>query len=250
MNDRDLDQLLDAWIDLGPEAAPERVAAATRLEVRSTRQSSATAAWLARRFPIMNTNRFRFGIAAAAIVAAAFLGLQFLPTTNIGRPQEAPTSTPEPSVFTSERFGYTLEVPPDWTIHERAGEWTSGTAFSEQSPGLDYANKLREPEPYVLFTSQPLDLDRKRWLERYDQLNQEAFSHCTLERSETGSVDGETARISTYRCDPSDPHFGVEAVAFHDDRVYVIRVFDDNADASYDPRPELDAWIERFRFLD
>ena len=32
MNDRNFDQLLNAWMDLGPTTAPERVADAARLE--------------------------------------------------------------------------------------------------------------------------------------------------------------------------------------------------------------------------
>ena len=40
MNDRNFDQLLDAWMDLGPTAAPDRVADAARLEARTTRQTA------------------------------------------------------------------------------------------------------------------------------------------------------------------------------------------------------------------
>jgi hypothetical protein len=67
MNDRNLDQILDAWMDLGPTVAPDRVADAARLEARSTRQRRAW--WPARRFLAMNSPT-RIGLAAAGVVAA------------------------------------------------------------------------------------------------------------------------------------------------------------------------------------
>jgi hypothetical protein len=48
---------------------------------------------LARRFPIMSSNTFRFGIAAAAIVFAALVGLRFLsPEVGEPGPSTSPTS--------------------------------------------------------------------------------------------------------------------------------------------------------------
>ena len=45
MNDSSLDQLLDAWVELGPNVAPARVADAARLEIRSTRQTAIPKWW-------------------------------------------------------------------------------------------------------------------------------------------------------------------------------------------------------------
>ena len=56
MNDRNFDQLLNAWMDLGPTTAPDRVADAARLEAATTRQRPAILSrWAPRRFPTMNT---------------------------------------------------------------------------------------------------------------------------------------------------------------------------------------------------
>ena len=58
MNDRNFDQLLNAWMDLGPTTAPDRVADAARLEAAATRQlPAALSRWAPRRFPVMNTVR-------------------------------------------------------------------------------------------------------------------------------------------------------------------------------------------------
>jgi hypothetical protein len=91
MNDRDFDQLLDAWMDLGPTVAPARVAEAVRLEARSTRQTASLRGWPPRRFPEMNTT-VRLALAAAAVVAAAVLGYAYLAGPSVGD-----TTIPQPS---------------------------------------------------------------------------------------------------------------------------------------------------------
>lgn len=200
--------------------------------------------WLARRFTLMKDNRIRFGIAAAVVLVAAFLGMRFLPTDGGGL---GAGEIPE-SAFTSERHHYVLMFPDDsWLMIERDGEWTPGVVFNESSPGLDVADKIGEDQPYVLLASQPLDVDPDEWLERYDVLVEEAFPQCPLESSETRTVDGEEARISSYDCGGAGSD-GVEAIIFHDARAYALRVFDE--DPSYDPRPLLDEFLDVFRFAD
>ena len=73
MNDRNLEQLLDAWMDLGPTTAPARLADAARLEARSTRQTAIPLWWPPRRFLEMN-NFVRVGLVAAAVGAAPRVG--------------------------------------------------------------------------------------------------------------------------------------------------------------------------------
>lgn len=86
MNDRSLDQLLDAWMDLGPTSAPDRVADAARLEVRTTRQRPAfLSRWATRRFLEMNYMA-KVGLAAVTVVVAALIGLRLLGGTSIGGP--------------------------------------------------------------------------------------------------------------------------------------------------------------------
>jgi hypothetical protein len=127
--ERDLDQLLNHWVDLGPTVAPDRVAAAASLEIRSTRQSPALLAGLAERFPIMNSTTARFSIVAAAVVVAGIIGLGLLPE-NIGDPQ--PTPTPAPSTqplagtFVLEPGRYSIGgvFPVDLTFEIPADGWT------------------------------------------------------------------------------------------------------------------------------
>lgn len=99
MNDRTVHQLLDAWLERGPTAAPDRVAEAARLEVRSTRQA-AIPLWSPRSIPTVNI--FARVLAAASLVAGAVLGLNFLGGSQVGEPgPAAPTADPSASSLRS-----------------------------------------------------------------------------------------------------------------------------------------------------
>ena len=130
MNDSSLDQLLDAWVELGPNVAPARVADAARLEIRSTRQTAIPMWWPPRRFLEMN-NMVRAGL-VAAVVVAALLGIAYLVAPNVG----SPAPSPDPSASEAltgdlgtargalapgtyaindvEPFRITISVPPGW----------------------------------------------------------------------------------------------------------------------------------------
>ena len=99
MNDRNVDQLLNAWMDLGPTTAPDRVADAARLEAAATRQLPAILSrWAPRRFPLMNSYA-KVALATAAVVLAALLGYNYLVAPNVGGPRlfgPDPTPTPSP----------------------------------------------------------------------------------------------------------------------------------------------------------
>jgi hypothetical protein len=154
MNDRNVDQLLDAWLDLGPDVAPDRVHSAVALEVRTTRQAFGWSRWASERFPSMNTPvRIAAALAAAAVIA--FVGFRYLVPDNTGTTD--PTPTPEvsasptatPSVPELGGFGsgsvdpgtYWLEVPgsdvsgPGVRATLSVGEgWTSGGWYIMNPP--------------------------------------------------------------------------------------------------------------------
>jgi hypothetical protein len=115
MIDRNLDQLLDAWMDLGPTVAPARVAEAVRLEARSTRQTATLRGWPPRRFPVMN-NTVRFALAAAVVAIAALLGYTYLAGPNVGGPEpEDPSPSAEVSAAAFPLFEQALE-PGRYTL--------------------------------------------------------------------------------------------------------------------------------------
>lgn len=246
IRDSDLIGLLEDYLDEheGITPLPDATRDAIRARLPSTRQHPAW--WPRWRYPEMNTMT-RVGLGAAAAVAAvAIVSITALNGGNVGA-APVPTEAPDTS-FTSERHHYTLALPDDsWEVIERPGSWVPGFMFNEQSAGLDVADKVGEGEPWVLLTSQALDLERDAWLSRYDDLSKSYFPQCSVGSSENGTVDGEQARINRYVCDGGSD--GAEAVTFHGDRVFVVRVFHE-VDAEYDPRPLLDEFLGLIRFSD
>jgi hypothetical protein len=120
MNDRNLDQLLTAWMDLGPTAAPGRVADAARLEAASTLQTAIPMWWPPRRFPVMNMYA-KVALATAAVVAAALIGYSYLIAPYVGGPSlflSEPTPSPTPAAmnFTALEGGGAELAPGPYRI--------------------------------------------------------------------------------------------------------------------------------------
>jgi hypothetical protein len=116
MNDRSFDQLLNAWMDLGPTTAPDRVADASRLEAAATRQLPAVLSrWAPRRFPPMNSYA-KVALTTAAVVLAALLGYNYLVAPNVGGPRlfaPEPTPTPSPTAINfTQHQGEGRELQP------------------------------------------------------------------------------------------------------------------------------------------
>ena len=98
--DRDVTRIVRSWLDEGVTQLPDRVLDGVLDQLPATPQRRAGR--LARRFPIMNSNIVRFGVAAAAVVLAVIVGINFLPGTNFGgQPEPTPTPSPSPSAATS-----------------------------------------------------------------------------------------------------------------------------------------------------
>jgi hypothetical protein len=117
----------------GTTPMPDVVRDAVRAELPTTKQIGLI--WPIRRFPIMNSNIVRFGIAAVAVVVAVILSINFLSRPNVGsdpEPTATPTGTPEAaatpsslpageqqlsgrySLGTSFPVGINFEVPEGW----------------------------------------------------------------------------------------------------------------------------------------
>lgn len=242
--DPDLIGLIEGYLDdfEGHTPLPDATRDEIRARLPSTMQRPAW--WPGWRFVSMNTAT-KYALGAAAAVLVAIVGLQVLNGGNVGTAPE-PTDFTDSS-FTSERHHYALLFPDDsWLIMEREGVWAPATVFGEVSQGIDVADRVGESEPWILLASQPLDVERAAWIARYDPLVESTFPQCAVDSTENRMVDGEEARITRYRCGGSSD--GVEATMFHGDRVYAVRVFDD--DPSYDPRPLLNEFLDIFRFRD
>jgi hypothetical protein len=93
--DRDLARVLGSWLHEDTHEDADRVLDLVLAQVDTTPQRQAR--WLVRRFPALNNNIFRFGIAAAALVLAAIIGIKLLAGPNVGGPSQTPTPTPSPT---------------------------------------------------------------------------------------------------------------------------------------------------------
>jgi len=90
--DRDVTRIVRSWLHEDAYEDADRILNLVLDEVDTTPQRRA--GWLARRFPIMNTNIARLGVASAVVVLAIIIGINFLPGSYFGGPPEA---TPSPS---------------------------------------------------------------------------------------------------------------------------------------------------------
>jgi hypothetical protein len=132
--DRDTTRIVRSWLRTDGHESADRVLDAVLDRLDTTPQRRATW-WPARRLPEMN-NTAKLGLAAAALVAVAFLGLRFLvPGEGIGGPGPTPTPTPDATpislsavsgelaagtyVFDSPEMArrYTFTVPAGWWNH-------------------------------------------------------------------------------------------------------------------------------------
>ena len=77
MTENDFDRTARLWLEDGPTVLSDRALLAALDEIHVTRQRRAW--WPARRQPDMNSNIVRLGLAAAAVVALAFVGIRLLP---------------------------------------------------------------------------------------------------------------------------------------------------------------------------
>ena len=88
---RELDREVRSWLREDGHEDADRLLSEVLDQLDTTPQRHA--GWLARRFPIVNSTRIRYGIAAAAVVVAALVGVRFL-TPEPGGP--GPSATPSP----------------------------------------------------------------------------------------------------------------------------------------------------------
>jgi hypothetical protein len=103
--DNDLERTVRLWVAQGSDQLPEPALDAALDKIAKTEQRHA--GWLARRINLVNGNTLKLGLAAAAVVAIALLGVRFLPDL-VGDP---PDPTPIPSSTAVALASGTFTVP-------------------------------------------------------------------------------------------------------------------------------------------
>ena len=103
-----MDELLDSFLEVGPTVAPQRIAAATGVEIRTARQRRAV--WPVWSFAEMNTFS-KLAIAAAAVAVIAVVGINLMPGRGgVGGPLVSPSPSQSPSPTPAPR---PTPTPPD-----------------------------------------------------------------------------------------------------------------------------------------
>lgn len=200
MNDRDIDQLLDAWMELGPNVAPPRVAEAARLEARSTRQT-AVPMWTARRFFAMNTMT---RVAAAAVVVSLGVALGFgVLGPNVGDvPSPTPHVTPGPlpddfspqsATIRNTRVDFALPADDQLELLPSDFAWRIEIRDTSDSWGIKVADVTGATNHTDRFTSEPIPAsDAATFL---DALN--ASASYVVSDVGTSTIDGRPALTAT-----------------------------------------------------
>lgn len=154
----ELEGAVRSWLHQDGHEDADRVLFSVLDELETTPQRHAS--WLARRFPIMNSNAFRVGIAAAAVVVLAVIGWRYLPGSNTGGgPEATPSPTPQPTpipTLASQRdlspgtyqgrlhpdqgLGFTITVPAGWDALGSLGVVASDSTPPELAHGLLFWN--------------------------------------------------------------------------------------------------------------
>ena len=104
--ERDVTRIVRSWMREDEHESADRVldAVLDQLDTTPQRRSS----WLARRFPIMQTNTFRVSLVAVAVLALAILGWRVLAPPDAGPPSTPPTPSqrevPDGEVPVTERL--------------------------------------------------------------------------------------------------------------------------------------------------
>jgi hypothetical protein len=149
-----MDELLDAWMDLGPTVAPQRIAEATREAIRTTAKRRATW-WQAWRFPFMNSVA-RLWIVAAVVVLVAVIGINLLPASVVPggagpmvSPSPSRSSTPSPTPQPTPRPADVLQVPIFVDFRYSVSVQGVPLSFSVSNPGWESHGR-----PYISKSTQ------------------------------------------------------------------------------------------------
>jgi hypothetical protein len=93
--DRDVTRIVRSWLHEDAHEDADRILNLVLDEIDTTPQRSAS--WLARRFPIMNSNIVRIGAAAVVVALVVVIGINVLSGPNVGGPGPSPSQSTAPS---------------------------------------------------------------------------------------------------------------------------------------------------------
>ena len=263
MSPRDPDAILMAWLEEGPDRLPQTTRRAIDVAARSTRQARPS-----RNVPGMPSAMHSFArlAVAAAVVIAVGGGTLFLLSpgkVDVGGPPPSPSSvasssprppspspraTPSPSLtwetFTSDRFGYSVELPVGWLHTALVDDLPDELYPGDESTYADRWDQPVQRFPYVVIAViNPEPETDAAWLERNVT---SAVAACDASDPVAVSVDGAPAERRTATCGTG---VATELVLFtHAGRVYSIEINAATSDAA-SASAVLDRVLASFTFI-
>jgi hypothetical protein len=270
---RDLERALDAFFAQGADEVADRVIDDALLTIDHTPQRRVLSV------PWRSLQMFAPARTAAAVIALAAVigGAAYLlaPGGQIGGPpptaspaaSPADSLSPSPSTFeaidpatwvpyTSERYGYTLEHPADWTIKPSQSDWLPGTIHSETS---QWPDEISDPQGgdaaggYTMFAGrQDLEAGQtpESWTAEYiSNKSLDAGGVCgdiSTDQYEPVEIDGETGHRIEMVC--AGAAFYTAAIVVHDGSAYLAAVATQSNSRDARAVELFDAFLASFRF--
>ncbi len=142
--DRNFERIAQAWLELGPNEAPDRAVSAVLQAVETTPQVRPLSRRLPWRYPTMNRSPIAAAVAVAVVVVIGGIllmrpsgqsgvgGASPSPSTTspgasaavaASSPLSATAPSETPSVFRSDRYGYLVSIPALWSRSPATVTW-------------------------------------------------------------------------------------------------------------------------------
>lgn len=271
------DQLFDSriadWLEADPNTAPDQALEVVMAAIPSIRQRRRGLFGLGGWRTNQMTGSLKLVMGAAAALVVAIGGLYFLAPLNapgLGGPVASVAVSPSASAsaspapidpatwvpYTSERFGYTLDHPADWTISPSRFDWEPGTIHSEES---QWPDELSDPEGgyngggYTIYAGrQALEPGQtpESWAAQYiTDKALDAGGVCgdiSTARYEPVDIDGETGQRIDMVC--AGASFYTAAIVVHDGSAYLVAIATPSNSRDARAVELFDAVLASFRF--
>lgn len=264
---RDRNEIVVAWLEAGPTELPEATRRAIAVAVRSTHQSGRSW-WAPWAVPTMLPVS---PVALMAVVVIVVLGgLAWLvgdpdsggsvgggpSATPSASPSPSPSQSPAPSpsqagstvlpipamtqVHVSQRYGYTIRFPADWSSRQASHPWWPPDWKSGVSSGDPFDYIAREEEPPIVRVASALLPEELAnvddWIDDYLTFSDAPGCAPQRETQELVRIDGAPGRLR-------DSCGEVEATVVVEGRVYLFTLFL-GGDAVTNARELFDAFAE------
>jgi hypothetical protein len=252
--ERNFERIAQAWLELGPNEAPDRAVSAVLQAVETTPQVRPLSRRLPWRYPIMNRSPIAAALAVAVvIVIGGILLMRPSDQSGVGGASPSPTTTSPaasatvaassplsatapsetPSVFRSDRYGYLVSIPALWSRSPATVTWDGVGAPANDAAEVD---AFLVPPRYTQVWAYAAPTRLKLADYATQTVDAAAAEHpCSVgsqkpETDEPVTVGGEPARLLTTHC-------GIlilAAVTIHNGSGVVLAFQDPNGNPSLD----------------